>query len=108
MYAIVRDTPASWHSYRPPFSEPGDYAPDGLLICVAGPTAEGVRVIEVWGSRDDLRRHERERARSEKQSVPIPLRTEIVRELEVAYVLAPQRARPCGEPRRDDHKEEAC
>ena len=93
MYAIVRDTPLSWEHYRLLASELGNDAPEGLLIRVAGRTVEGVRVIELWKSREALQRYERELLRPAQQLVPAPLGSEAVRELVVEHVLRPRSER---------------
>jgi hypothetical protein len=49
-YACVQDIACSWITYEQeaaPLLEP---APDGLIAHVAGPTGEGVRIIEIWES----------------------------------------------------------
>ena len=48
-YAVVQDVPASWDTYQhvlAALEEP----PQGLLVHIAGPTEEGIRVIDVWES----------------------------------------------------------
>jgi hypothetical protein len=87
-HALVRDTATSWEDYRRLAAELGDEVPDGLLIGVAGRTAEGVREIEVWASRDALVRYERDRLRPAERRAPRPLRRPTVRELTVERVRA--------------------
>lgn len=51
-YACVQDIAASWHDYlrlTTPTLEP---APRGLILHLAGPTDEGVRIIGVWEAED--------------------------------------------------------
>jgi len=86
-YAIVRDTATSWEDYRRLAAELGDDVPAGLLIHVAGRTAEGVREIEVWSSRGALERYQRERLRPAERRFSRPLRQPTVRELDVERVL---------------------
>jgi hypothetical protein len=86
-HAIVRDTATSWEDYRGLAAELGEEVPEGLLIHVAGRTAEGVREIEVWVSRAALARFERERLRPAERRAPRPLRRPTVRELAVEHVL---------------------
>jgi hypothetical protein len=89
-YAIVRDTPASWEHYRGLLRELGKSVPKGLLIQVAGPTAEGVREIEIWCSRPDHERYEQQRlARTRGDAAPV--REPTVRELTVRHLLRPER-----------------
>jgi hypothetical protein len=87
-HAVVRDTAESWEDYRRLAAELGGEVPEGLLIHVAGRTAEGVREIEVWVSREALARYERERLGPAEQRAPRPVRQPIVRELAVEHVLS--------------------
>jgi hypothetical protein len=48
-YALVQDIPASWEQYRG-IARSFERVPPGLLLRVAGPTDEGIRIIEVWES----------------------------------------------------------
>ena len=48
-YALVRDIPASWEQYQG-IARSIERVPAGLLLCVAGPTDEGIRIIEIWDS----------------------------------------------------------
>lgn len=47
-YAVVQDVPASWHDYERLSADAVEPVPIGLILHVAGPTDEGIRVIEVW------------------------------------------------------------
>lgn len=49
-YAVVQDIPASWSTYLEAAEPLHDPKPEGLLVHLAGPTEEGVRVIDVWES----------------------------------------------------------
>jgi hypothetical protein len=49
-HAIVQDVAASWVEYERVASALVDPAPAGLILHVAGPTDEGVRVIDIWES----------------------------------------------------------
>ena len=51
-YAFVEDIAASWEDYDRFTSSLEGTVPDGLLVHVAGPTDEGIRIVEVWESRD--------------------------------------------------------
>lgn len=53
-YALVQDIPASWEQYRW-IARSLERVPPGLLLRVAGPTDEGIRIIEVWESEADWR-----------------------------------------------------
>lgn len=48
-YALVKDVFASWEHYRD-IARSLEALPQGLLLHVAGPTDEGIRIIEVWES----------------------------------------------------------
>jgi hypothetical protein len=47
-YAFVQDVAASWERYELETAVAIYPAPEGLILHLAGPTAEGFRVIEVW------------------------------------------------------------
>ena len=87
LHAIVRDTPASWEDYCAVAAALGDEPPPGLVLHVAGRTAEGVRVIEVWRSREALEEYERDRLRPAERAAPAPLREPLVRVVAVDHVV---------------------
>jgi hypothetical protein len=62
-------------------AELGDEPPPGLVLHVAGRTAEGVRVIEVWHSRAALEEYERDRLHPAERAALEPLREPAVREV---------------------------
>ena len=47
-YAWIHDVPSSWTEYERAAATLVDPLPRGLLAHIAGPTDEGVRIIEVW------------------------------------------------------------
>ena len=49
-YAVVRDVAASWEQYTRVAAAMSEPTPTGLILHVAGPTAEGFRTIDVWES----------------------------------------------------------
>lgn len=49
-YAYVQDVASSWEHYALVARALVDPPPDGLILHVAGPTDEGVRIIDVWES----------------------------------------------------------
>jgi hypothetical protein len=51
-YALVNDIPVTWATYEQVAAPALDELPDGLILHVAGPTDEGVRVIDVWDTED--------------------------------------------------------
>jgi hypothetical protein len=83
LHAIVRDSPVCWEDYRAVAAALGDEPPPGLVLHVAGRTAEGVREIEVWRSRAALEEYERTRLRPAAQAAPRPLREPAVREVAI-------------------------
>jgi hypothetical protein len=83
LHAIVRDTASTWEDYRAVAARLGDEPPPGLVLHVAGRTAEGVRVIEIWLSRAALEEYVRSRLRPAERAAPAPLRDPAVREVVV-------------------------
>ena len=88
-YALISDLPISWPTYEQVAATALTEIPDGLVLHVAGPTDEGVRVIDVWETENAFRAFERERLAPALDSrqpieVPAPLR----RELEVRHLVA--------------------
>lgn len=55
-YAYVHDVASSWRQYERVASSLIDPAPAGLILHVAGPTDEGVRIIDVWESEESWER----------------------------------------------------
>ena len=51
-YAYVHDVASSWVQYELVAAALVDPPPEGLLVHLAGPTDEGVRIIDVWESED--------------------------------------------------------
>jgi hypothetical protein len=60
-YALVQDIAASWQQYELIAAATVEPVPGGLILHVAGPTAEGFRVIDVWESEDAWQRFRAER-----------------------------------------------
>jgi hypothetical protein len=60
-YAYVQDVASSWEQYEQVTASLVDPPPSGLLVHVAGPTDEGVRIIDVWESEADWERFRAER-----------------------------------------------
>jgi hypothetical protein len=87
-YAFVQDTPAPWRLYEVlAAAAPGEPAPDGLIVHVAGPTASGFRVIDVWESREAYERFRLSRVGDE--GVPPATPTPAIDELDVRTVVRP-------------------
>jgi len=55
-YVFVQDVAASWEQYERAVGALADPAPSGLIVHVAGPTDEGVRIIDVWESKESWER----------------------------------------------------
>jgi hypothetical protein len=53
-FAFVQDLPADWETYEKIVAEVGVEAapPEGLIVHSAGPTSSGVRIIDVWESKE--------------------------------------------------------
>ena len=49
-YAFMQDIAASWHDYDQIMAAAFDPTPFGLIAHLAGPTDEGIRIINVWQS----------------------------------------------------------
>ena len=49
-YALVQDLPLSWEEYERIARQRREHVPAGLIVHLAGPTDEGVRVIDIWDS----------------------------------------------------------
>lgn len=47
-YVYVQDVASSWAEYERATAALVDPAPTGLIVHIAGPTDEGVRIIDVW------------------------------------------------------------
>jgi hypothetical protein len=60
-YALVDDVAASWPEYQRGTAATLEPIPAGLILHVAGPTEEGLRIIEVWETEDAWKRFEKER-----------------------------------------------
>jgi hypothetical protein len=60
-YAYVQDVASSWEQYQGVAAALVDPPPDGLILHLAGPTDEGVRIIGVWESEEAWQRFRSER-----------------------------------------------
>lgn len=87
-YALVNDIPVSWATYHEVAASALDPRPDGLVIHVAGPTDEGVRVIDVWEDEDSFKRFSEEHLQpllAGRAETPIP---GVFRDLEAKQVIS--------------------
>ena len=60
-YAYIQDVASSWDHYQQVAAGLVDPPPDGLIAHVAGPTDEGVRIIDVWESEEAWERFRSDR-----------------------------------------------
>ena len=61
LYACIHDVASSWANYERAAATLVDPPPRGLLAHIAGPTDEGVRIIEIWDDEDAAARFRDER-----------------------------------------------
>lgn len=103
-YAYVQDVASSWERYESVAAALVDPLPDGLILHVAGPTDEGVRIIDVWESEEAWQRFRSERLDPAIAALGGPARPEpTFRDLHPEQVLLRQRAAP----KRGGEKEES-
>jgi hypothetical protein len=103
-YAYVQDVASSWEQYRSVAAALVDPPPDGLILHVAGPTDEGVRIIDVWESDEAWLRFRSERLDPAIAALGGPARPEpTFRDLHPEQVLLRHRAAP----QRGGEKEES-
>ena len=60
-YAFVQDVASAWEQYASFACQLMEPRPRGLILHVAGPTDEGVRIIDVWESEQAWQRFQTER-----------------------------------------------
>jgi hypothetical protein len=85
-YALVEDIAASWPEYQRRTAATLEPIPTGLILHAAGPTEEGLRIIEVWESE-----HAWKRFRTERLAPALAPFTEHVRLQPRVRALQPQR-----------------
>jgi hypothetical protein len=104
-YAFVQDIAASWPDYERVTAETVEPAPAGLILHLAGPTAEGVRIIALWESEAAWERFKSERLAPAIAALGGPAPREATfRGLRVLHVVsgpAPPEAR--SSERREQH-----
>ncbi|MBA2331274.1 MAG: hypothetical protein H0V94_00590 [Actinobacteria bacterium] len=87
-YALVQDVASSWESYERVAAGLVEPAPDGLILHLAGPTDDGVRVIDVWETEEAWERFRTERLAPALAALGGPSRPEpTVRELRPAQLV---------------------
>lgn len=60
-YACVHDIAASWSTYENVTRSLLEPPPNGLIAHVAGPTDEGVRIIQIWDTEEACERFRTDR-----------------------------------------------
>jgi hypothetical protein len=90
-YAFVQDLPTDWATYEKIVAELGldGNAPDGLVAHAAGPTPDGVRVIDVWESEAAHQRFSAERLVPAREKVlgPSPVDAPPFQPLQVEHLV---------------------
>jgi hypothetical protein len=51
-YAMTQEIPVDWATFEKINAELGPETPDGLVVHVAGPSTNGVRMITVWQTKE--------------------------------------------------------
>lgn len=88
-YALVNDLAVSWATYEEVVAPTLSELPEGLIVHAAGPTDEGVRMIDVWQSELAYR------AFCEEQLAPLLARrpgsptVSVFRDVAVCHLAAP-------------------
>lgn len=91
-YAYVQDVASSWKQYARVADALVDPPPEGLIVHAAGPTDEGVRIIDVWESEEAWERFRAERLQQAIAALGGPSRPEpTFRDLHPEHVVLPSR-----------------
>jgi hypothetical protein len=104
-YAFVQDIAASWQLYRQLGGALLEPPPPGLILHVAGPTDEGIRIIDIWASADAWQHFQTERLGPAIAALGGPTRpAPTFRDLHPAHIVVgyakptrPNPAQPKGE-----------
>ena len=103
-YAYVQDIASSWEQYELVSAGLVDPPPSGLLVHVAGPTDEGVRIIDVWESEEAWKQFRSERLAPAIAALGGPSRPQpTFRDLHPEHVLL--RNRPASRARGREKEE---
>ena len=87
-YGFVQDVSANWQNYERVAAALVDPPPPGLLVHIAGPTDEGVRIMNVWASEQAWQRFRNERLAPAIAALGGPARPEATfRELRPLHVV---------------------
>jgi hypothetical protein len=87
-YAFVQDVAVTWEQYERVAAPTVEPVPDGLILRVAGPTDDGVRIIDIWQTKEAWERFQVERLAPALAALGGPAAVEAtLRELQVAHVV---------------------
>jgi hypothetical protein len=90
-YAYVQDVASSWEQYERVAAALVDPPPAGLIAHVAGPTDEGVRIIDIWETEVAWKQFQAERLAPAIAALGGPARPEpTFRELRPEHVVLRQ------------------
>jgi hypothetical protein len=104
-YLLVEDVAASWPEYQRRTAATLEPIPAGLILHAAGPTDEGLRIIEVWESEHACKRFRTERlapalaASTEHARLPRRVRTLQPQQLVFGAAIAAQTSDAVDSPR---------
>jgi hypothetical protein len=73
-YAVTFELPGDWATYEKIVTEVGAETdpPAGLIVHTAAPTANGIRILDVWESRDAQQAFSTDRLTPARQRVGAP------------------------------------
>jgi quinol monooxygenase YgiN len=95
VYAFVQDVAASWMRYQAAARLLDEPTPVGLMLHVAGPTEEGVRMIEIWTDEEACQRYRAERLEPVIATLGVPASAEAsFRDLHPGHVVIGDIATP--------------
>jgi hypothetical protein len=87
-YAFVQDIASSWQQYERVAAGMTDPPLSGLILHLAGPTDEGVRIIDVWENEDAYKHFEAERLQPAMAALDGPSRPEpVFRDLRPGHLV---------------------
>ena len=87
-YASIQDIAVSWDHYQRFLTSAVQPPPGGLIMYVAGPTDDGVRLIAVWGDEQSSERFRLDRLAPAAAEISWPIQAVwTVRNLKLAHVV---------------------
>lgn len=93
-YALVSDIPVSWQTYKKIAASALDNIPTGLIIHAAGPTDEGVRIIDVWETEQAYKSFQEQQLQPLLAPRVDPTAVSVFRDLHVQHLVAPSKTDP--------------